>query len=170
MNENEKTTINNAQYLRRRQIEVSNVDKKISNNQLKSVMADFLSETGERVKVEDLDKCHRLKKETTIIMEFGSRAKRDAVLIGRKNLKGKNDVLSEMGLAKSFISESMCFELRRLDYICRRLKKDKYIFDTWFFNGRLYVLKNDKGKRVQIQHMLDLLPFAVRDMVDRYLR
>ena len=38
--DNEKTTINNAQYLRRRQIEVSNVDKKISNNQLKSVMAD----------------------------------------------------------------------------------------------------------------------------------
>ena len=88
----------------------------------------------------------------------------------RKNLKNKNDVLSEMGLAKSFIAERMCFDLRRMDYICRRLKKDKYIFDTWFFNGRLYVLKSDKGKRVHIQHMVDLLPFAARDVVDRYLR
>ena len=64
----------------------------------------------------------------------------------------------------------MCYELRRLDYICRRLKRDKYIFDTWFFNGRLYVVEQDKGKRVQIQHMVDILQITARDIVEGYLR
>ncbi len=167
---NEKTTTNNAQYLRRRQLEVNNVPDSISPQDLTKTISSFLEVTGVEVPVEVIDKCHCLKNNSTVIMELKSRTVRDAILIGRKTMKSKvnREVLDGMGLGKSFISESICNELRRLDYVCRRLKKDGLISETWFFNGRLFVVA--KNNKIHIEHLTDILKVAPGDRIKDYLK
>ncbi len=148
----EKLNTNSAQYIRNRQLEVNNVPAEIDNQDLKSVMAKYLSLTGVPVTIDDLDKCHRLKKESVVIMELTSRTLRDSLLKGRTKLKDKGEALTELGLNKSFTNESMCPEFRKLDFVCRKLKKDGIVEETWFFNGRLHVVCAD-GKKSLIQHM-----------------
>ena len=66
----EKSTTNNSQYLRRSQLEVRSVPETNYDKYLKKQMAEFLSVTGQDVTEEDIDVVHRLKKKTTVIMEF----------------------------------------------------------------------------------------------------
>ena len=169
LTQNEKTTTNNAQYLRRRQLEVNNVTGSIENEDLTKAVASFLSTTGVKVREEDLDKCHRLKSNTTVIMEFKSRALRDSVLMARKTLKGKKTENNDLGLGKSFISESLCNEYHRLSYLCGKLKKDGYAKETWYFNGKLF-LTDTNGKKFQIQHLSDIYEFATPESIDKYLK
>ena len=156
MIQNDKTTTNNSQYLRRRQLEVKNIKSPISNGSaLSEKMANLLSLTGQDVTADDLDKCHLLKKDT-VIMEFESRDMRDAVVRGRKNLKCKSVDLSHLLMDKVMITESLCPQLAQLDYACWQLKKNKCIHQTWFFNGRLFVVINDGEKKRQITHITDM--------------
>ena len=97
----EKTNTNNAQYLRRRQLEISNVHEEIDDERLPKVVASFLSNTGVNVNEDDLEKCHRLKKKSTVIMEFGSRSLRDSVLMSRKKLEMRRKETNELGLGNS---------------------------------------------------------------------
>ena len=166
--QNEKITTNNAQYLRRRQLEVNNVDENIHDDRLTDTITGFLSVTGVTVKTCDIDKCHRMKSKTTVIMEFKSRQLRDSVLMKRSTMKNKRKESTALGLGKSYISESLCNEFHRLSYICRRLKRDRKINDTWYFNGRLYVVDLNKEK-IQIEHLVDTYRFATEDDIDNYL-
>ena len=95
----------------------------MADKDLKNTVSNMLALTGEPVNVDDIAVCHRLMKRTTVILEFHRRDKRDNVVKGRKNLKDKRAELSEMGLSKSYVTESMTREHRRLDYLCRVLKK-----------------------------------------------
>ena len=83
--------------------------------------------------------------ESSAIIEFKLREKRDAMLLGRKNLKNKGSELKEMKLDKSYIIESMTKEYGFMDFVCRRMKYRGSISETWFFNGRLWV-RRDKGR------------------------
>ena len=167
--EMEKSVIDNSQYLRRRQLEISNVPEAIENKDLTKTMAEFLSETGEKVDAGDIDKCHRLKKNTTVIMEFKTRTVRDSVLMARSKLKNKRVRVEEMGLGKSFINESLCHDYRKIDYICRRLKRSELIKDTWYFNGKLFVIDwNDK--KHQIRHLTDTYIFCSPEAIGAYLK
>ena len=57
----------------------------------------------------------------------------------------KNDELKQLGLDGVLIAESQCKEMRRLDYVCRMLKKRAVICDTWFFYGDI-VLRLQRGR------------------------
>ena len=169
LRDTEKTVINNAQYLRRRQLEVSNVPTAVPDEQLTRVITDFLRTTGEDVKEADIDKCHRLSRQTTVIMEFGSRKVRDGILMSRKKLKDKKEELQAIGLDNSFINESLCYEYRQMDYVCRRLKKSELIKDTWYFNGKLFVV-DYAGKKHQIRHITDTYVFSSVEAIATYLK
>ena len=43
-----------------------------------------------------------------------------------------------------------------MDFVCRHLKKNNQIAETWFFNGRLWVKVDDFGKKRQVSHIEDL--------------
>lgn len=120
--------------------------------------------TGEDVSAEDFDKCHRLKKKSMVIIKFRLHKLRDEVLVNRKNLKNKRNETGDMGCGKSFIKESSCLQYRGLGYACRRLKKDEKIKDSYFYNGRLFVIEND-GKKVQIEHLTDTYEFSSEEIV-----
>ena len=165
----EKTATNSAQYLRRRQIEVSDVPEAIKDEHLKDRMSSFLSITGVDVTADDIEVCHRLKNKTVVIMEFGSRSLRDSVLISRGKLKDKGQHMKEVGLQNSYINDSMCNEYRRLAFICRQLKRKQIVKDTWFFNGKLYVL-GFTNKKCLIRHLHDLYDIAGADTVQTILQ
>ena len=153
----EKGVISNNQYARNRQLELHRVPTTIPEKNLKKVVCSMLSLTGQNVQVCDLDKCHRLKNEESVIIEFKFRDKRDPVLMNRKFFKNNKKELTELGMDKAILTESLCKEYQELDYICRSLKRNKVIAETWFFNGRLYIKHaTEDERRVQITHISDL--------------
>ena len=166
----ERAELSNAQYLRRRQLEISSVPLDISQENMTEAVCKVLSLTGEATTPADIDVCHRLQNKSSVIMEFRDRSKRNAIIRGRKRLKDMNDELSNLGFKKSFILESMSKEHRRLDYICRSLKKCRELHETWFYNGRLFVIIEDGGDRELIGHIDDLYSLFGRERVDGLLK
>ena len=170
----ERTITNDSQYLRRRQLEVSNVSETIDDRQLKNIMSNFLSMTGQEVDQYDIDVIHRMKKKTTVIMELRNRTIRAGVLGKRKNLASvspdQRKELAAMGLANScYINESLCSEYHRLFYVCRRLKSDNHIKDCWFFGGKLIAVDH-ANKKSRIEHITDTYAYALVDAISRYLK
>ena len=153
----EKRTTRNSQYARNRQLELHRVPTSITDSKLKDTICSTLSLTGVAVKGAEIDKCHRLKRNETVIVEFKFRDKRDPILRSRKNLKDKKKELKDIEMEQVIVTESLCDEYQELDFICRMLKKRNKIAETWFFNGRLYI-KLEKGDPhgIQITHITDL--------------
>ena len=153
----EKRTTRNSQYARNRQLELHRVPTTIKDEQLTDVVCSALSLTGVPVKSAEIDKCHRLKRQETVILEFKFRDKRDPVLRSRKNLKDRKNELKDLGMEQTIVTESLCDEYQELDYICRMLKKKGKIAETWFFNGRLFIKHtSDESQGTQISHISDL--------------
>ena len=165
----ERRTINNAQYIRNRQVEVKGVkDAKLPEKEgdLKIKMAELFALTGKNVVADDLDKCHMLGKGgNTVIMEFKTREKRDAMLRARSQLKNKRQELADINMSNAFIIESMTREDSLIDYICRQLKKTNMLCETWFFNGRLWLKVGEHDKKMQISHIQDLWDIFGRDNI-----
>ena len=89
--------------------------------------------------------------------------------MARSKLKDKKEQLQAMRLEKSFINERLCYEYRQMDYICRRLKKSRRIKDTWFFNGKLFVI-DGAGKKHQIRYITDTYDFSSVETITAYLK
>ena len=166
----ETTVTNNSQYLRRRQLEVSNVPEEIADKSLKKQMSELLSVTGQEVNEDDIAVIHRLKNKSTVIMELNNRTIRNGVLINRKNLARQKEkkMVKDMGLDRCFINESLCPAYHKLFYVCRRLKADGHMTDCWFFGGKLMVTVNN-GKRLKIEHISDTHELASADKIAEYL-
>ncbi|KAJ1518837.1 hypothetical protein ONE63_011541 [Megalurothrips usitatus] len=50
-----------------------------------------------------------------------------------------------------YINESLSREMRMIFNRVRALKVEKRIHDVWFFNGKLFVKKTEKGNRIQVK-------------------
>ena len=145
-----------AQYSKNRQLELHKVPLNINKEDLTKKVCQALSLTGSVVLPKDLDKCHRLKRQQeSVIVEYKFREKRDAVILARKNLKGKKENLSSLGFLDGIvITESLCDEYRRLDSICHKLRVRKVIEDKWFFMGTMYIKKDNKT--FEVRHVKDI--------------
>jgi hypothetical protein len=132
-------------------------------------MAGLTSLTGVPVAATDLDKCHRLNNKKNVILEFKTRDMRDGVLRGRKNLKNEEKNIQALDLKSCFILESLAPEFASMDYVCRVLKKSGKIHQSWFFNGRLYVVRAEEGAKECIGHITDLYNIFGNEVVDGLL-
>ena len=124
--------------------------------------------TGAKVDTSQIDKCHRLKKESSVIVEFKCRDQRDPILLGRKKLKHKKAELERLAAKDVIISESLCWTYKKLDFLCRKLKSEKKCQDTWFFNGKLFLVTVEEEKK-QITHIDDLFALYGEETVLGYL-
>ena len=164
--ENERVTSNNAQYLRRRQLEINTSDSSLKNgDNLKTSVATLLSKTGTNVSAFDLDKCHTLGKKGVVIMELSTREQRDSILRNWKHLKDIRDPT----YGNIYISESLCDSYKRLDFVCRKLKKSHDADSYWFFNGRLWIKLHSASEKVQISHIEDLYNLYSKETIDAHL-
>ena len=170
----EKKLIQANQYGRRRQIELWNLPKdfhKKSTPYLKSEVASLLSLTGEEVNATHIDTVHGLKKPGNVIVELTTRTLHGKILRGRKNLKNAKDNLRNLNCPKLSIVKSMSHEYKKLDFVCRRLAKDKLIHKTFFFNRKLHVIAKEGDKEHEfIGHISDLYALFGEDVINNYLK
>lgn len=157
----ERDATNTSQYLRNQQIELKQLPEKIvklNSTQLKETVAKILSTTGVNVTSTDIDKCHPLgQNNNAVILEFYCREQRDIILRSRKTLKNKKKTLEKIGCPNVMILESLCKSYGEMAYACRKLKSLGHILETWFFNGRLWIIPLEEAEtKFQITHMSDL--------------
>ena len=168
---NERVIIRNAQYLSNAQIVLKNMPKELPpHTNIKTYIADVLSLTGTTVKEVDLDKCHPLGKNGDVITSFVRRDKRDNVLMGRKFLKNKMQELNNLGAKKIMILEHLSRDYAKMDFVCRSLKREGIIEETWFFNGRLFIKPSKDHAKKQICHMEDLYEQYGREHIDNLFK
>ena len=120
---------------------------KVSNDELKALVCKALSLTGNKVSADDLEACYRLKKKENVIIKFKSRKLKYEIINNRKIMKNKSKELNELKFSNNlYISESMCAGNHGLFFKCRKLKKARKTFNTWFFNKAISVQLNQSGE------------------------
>ena len=87
----ERNALSSAQYIRCEMLEINPVSHSINNFDLEEKVCEVLSLTGSKVKPDDLDACHRMKKKDKVIIKFKNRKQRNDVIL--KELKTKGDGL-----------------------------------------------------------------------------
>ena len=166
----ERNAVSNAQYHRRESTEINPVPTSISNKELEVNVCKALSLTDHEVIPDDLQACHRLKKEEIVTVKLKSRKKKRNILIDRKNLRNKSENLSQLKFAgKLFISESMCHENHQLAYKCRQLKNAGKIHSTWFWNNVINVKLNERSQPAKIYHIIDIEKLLGVDNLDEFI-
>ena len=163
--ENERLTFSDAQYSRRRLLEISTSTGQFHDSpHLKATVARLMSLTGSPVTAANIDICHTIGKEgkKRVIMEMADRTTRYNILRARKELKNVND--GQFG--SIFINESLCDPYKRLDYLCRKLKKSSHVHSTWFWNGRIFIKKTENSDKIHVSHVTDICSRFDRSIID----
>ena len=149
----ERSAVNNAHNHCHESLEINPVSASICDGVLESSVCKTWSLTGHEVKPDDLQACHRLKKKYTVIVNFKCRKQKRSILINRKNLRNKPDVLTQLSFSgRLSVSESICHENHQLYYKCRHLKSAGKIHSTWFWNKSKNLMKE-----VNLQRFIKLL-------------
>ena len=151
-------------------IEISPVPLEVSNNELERLVCKVLSLTGNEVYPDDLEACRRLKKKRKCHHQIQSRKLKYNVINNRKAMKNKSKELNELKLSNNlYISESMCAGNHSLFFKCRKLKKARKIFNTWFFNNAINVQLNQNGEIHKVFHTEDLAALLKVNDLDSFL-
>ena len=131
----EKLSYGNAQYARKETIEFhgfnTDIDDKAMEGKVLQVINSIKEEDQPEFKSSDIQACHKLRNKKIVICKFVSRKRMRSVVNTRKKLKDKD--LKAYGVAgKLFISESMSFPYKNIDWKCRLLKKAQRIHQCCF--------------------------------------
>ena len=114
-------------------LEINLIPRWISNIDLEEKVCEVLFLTGTKVKLDDLDVCHRMKMNDNEINKFKNRKQRINMIFKQKEFKSKGDDLPALQFDRLlFINGSMRFENHVLFYNCRHLKNLGKIFLHWF--------------------------------------
>ena len=70
-------------------LDINSVPHSVNNVDLEEKVCKVLSFTGTKVKPDDLDACHRMKKKDKVIIKFKNRKQRNDVILKRKELSQK---------------------------------------------------------------------------------
>ena len=110
------------------------------------------------------------EKKGAVRVKFKCRKQKRSILINRKNLRNKSDVLTQLNLSgRFFVSESMCHENQQLSYKCRQLKNATRIHSTWFWNNSVNVKLNDRSQPTKIHHVIDIEKRLGVDNLDEFI-
>ena len=167
----EKYAVNNAQYHRRKSLEINPVTSSIGDDVIENSVCRALSLTSHEMKPDYLQACHRFKKKKdTVIVKFKCSRQKRSILIKRKNLGNKSDALTQLRFSgRLFVSESMCHENHQSSYKCRQLKNAGKIHSTWFWNNYVNVKLNERSQPTKIHHVIDIEKLLVVDNLDEFI-
>ena len=85
-------------------------------------------------------------------------------------MKNKSKELNDLKFSNNlYISESMCAGNHSLFFKCRKLKKARKIFNTWFFNNAINVQLNQNGEIHKVFHTEDLAALLKVNDLDSFL-
>ena len=166
----ERNFVSNAQYHRHESLEINPVPASIGEDVFENSICRALSLTGHKVKPDDLQGCHHLKKKDTVIVKLECRKQKHSILINRKNLHKKSDVLTQLNFSgRLFVSESMCHENHQLSSKCRQLKNAGKIHLTWFWNNSVNVKLDERSQPRKIHHVIDIEKLLEVDNLDEFI-
>ena len=129
------------QYSRRERLEVVIIPSSVDDKYLQSTVCSILGDTDVVCNSNDIEDCHRIKGDRTII-KFSSRRKSSEVLNKKKKLKNLD--IGKYGLndgSRIYINESLCPYYHGLWGKCKGLWQDKVITSFYTINGILRVKK-----------------------------
>ena len=125
----ERNAFSNAHYIRRKMLVINPVPHSINNVDFEEKVYKALPLTGTKVKPEDLDACHRMKKKDKMIIKFKNRKQRNQVIFKQKELKLKGENVLALQFGPSlFTNDSMCLKSQILFYKYRQLKNTGKFF------------------------------------------
>ena len=161
-----RSSLDNAEYLRREMIEISpvplelsNIAKRCSWQEMKYIPVILKHVILEMVK----------KKENDIV-KFNSRKLKYKVINNRKTMKNKSKELNKLKFSNNlYISESMCAGNHSLLFKCCKLKKARKVFNTWFFSNTINVQLNQSGEIHKVYHTKDLAALLKVNDLDSFL-
>ena len=117
---------------------------KISNQ-----LYNILNEIDVSCGPEDLEDCHRIKGDRTIV-KFSSRRKSSKVLRKKKKLKNIDGSKFDFNAGvKLYINESLCPYYRGLWGKCKKLWLDKVIFSFYAINSIIRIKKSEQDIAIQ---------------------
>ena len=90
----ERNVVSNAQYHCYESLEINPIPASTDDDLLESSVCRAFSLTDHKVKPDDLQARHPLKKKGTVIVKFKCKKQKCSILINRKNLCNKSDVLT----------------------------------------------------------------------------
>ena len=122
------------------------------------------------VKPDDLQACHHLKKKDSVIVKFKCKKQKHSILVNRKNLHNKSDVLTQLNFSgRLFLLESMRHKNHQLSYKSRQLKNVGKICSTWFWNNSVNVKLNERSQPTKIHHVIDTEKLLGVDNLDEFI-
>ena len=123
------------QYDRRVCLEVVGIPSSVDDKNLQSTVCSILGDIDKVCDSNDIEDCHRIKGDRTII-KFSSRRKSTEVVNKKKKLKNLD--IGKYGLndgSRIYINESLCPYYRGLWGKCKGLWQDKVIASFYTING-----------------------------------
>ena len=94
-----RNAVSNVQYHRCESLEINHVPVSIGDDILENSICRVLSITGHEVKPNNLQAYHHLQKKDTAIVKFECRKQKCSILINRKKLRNKSDVLTQLSFS-----------------------------------------------------------------------
>ena len=88
----ERNNLNNAQYTRKKILEINPVPSDIADDVLEQSVCQY----GISAEPDDLQACHRMRKKDRVIIKFKCRKQKHGVLLSRKNLQNKSFDLAQL--------------------------------------------------------------------------
>ena len=154
----ERETASNAQYSRRETLEFHGIPSSFDDGRgleanIVQLIKDFAPAAN--VSADDLHAVHRLKKKENVIVKFTNRKKSHAVITKRKALDAT--VKQKHKLDNVFVNESMCYQYKKLYYLCKQLKNNGKLAYYTFFNGSIRVKLGSEEESRVIGHVSDLM-------------
>ena len=163
----ESSAVNNAQYHRREPLEMNPVPTSINDEFLESNICKALSLTGHEVKPDYPQASRRLKEKDTVFSKFKYRKQRFSILINRKNLCNKSDVLTHLSFpGRLLVSDSIYHENYQLVYKCRESKNAGKIHFTWFWNNSVNIKLDERSQPGKIHHTIGIEKLLDVDSLD----
>ena len=148
---------------RRECLEVVGIPSSINDKNLQSTVCSILGDIDLVCDSNDIEHCHRIKGDKTII-KFSCRRKSSEVLNKKKKLKNLD--IGKYGLndgSRIYINECHCPYYRGLWDKCKGLWQDKVITSFYTIKGILRVKKSEHDKPVAITHYEDLWQFGEQE-------
>ena len=103
----ERNNLSNAQYTRRKTLEINPVPSDIADDVLEQSVCQY----GITAEPDNLQACHRMRKKDRVIIKFKCRRQKHCVLLSRKTLQNKSLDLAQLKFSgKLSVNERICHD------------------------------------------------------------
>lgn len=147
------------QYSRNMNLEIRGVLQQPDENVV-DVIGKIGSAIQETISSADIESCHRVPtrdaQKSNIVIQFKSRAKRDATLKKGKRARLCNSDIGLGGPAPIYINEHLCPALKQLLGKAISRKRECHWKSVWSFNGKIFARRSDDEPSIVIEHDGDL--------------